>query len=89
MKSLGFLPYVGFNLKSDTKDSPVLRWTSLLQDNEHIFKDKQQAENLYDRNRYVIEHNYNRLINTDWEAERLAQFKTLPTFIKEYLNSLK
>ena len=89
VEPLGFLPYVGFDLKSDGIDNPVLRWTSLLDDNENIFKDKQRVKELYDKNQQVIEHNYNRLVNTDWEAERLAQFDILPTFIKEYLNSLK
>ena len=86
---LGFLPYIGFDLKSDSIDNPVLRWKSLLEDNEHIFKDKERVKELYDKNRHVIDHNYNRLVNTDWEAERLAQFDRLPTFIKENLNSLK
>lgn len=82
---LGFLPYVGFDFKADCIDNPVLRWKSLLQDNEHIFKDKQRAKELYEKNQRVIDHNYNRLVNTDWEAERLAQFDKLPTFIKEGL----
>ena len=86
---LGFLPYVGFNLKSDSNDNHVLRWKSLLEDNEHIFKDKERVKELYDKNQRVIEHNYNRLVNTDWEAERLVQFNRLPTFIKEYLSLLK
>jgi hypothetical protein len=86
--TLGFLPYMGFDLKSDSNDNPVLRWISLLEDNKHIFKDKEIAKELYDKNQRVIEHNYNRLVNTDWDAERLVQFNRLPTFIKEYLNSL-
>ena len=85
VEPLGFLPYVGFDLKSESDDNPVLRWTSLLEDNEHIFKDKQRVKELYDKNQRVIEHNYNRLVKTDWEAERLAQFDRLPTFIKEQL----
>jgi len=86
---LGFLPYMGFDLKSDGINNPVLRWKSLLEDNEHIFKDRERVKELYDQNQRVIEHNYNRLVNTDWDAERLAQFDRLPNFIKEYLNSLK
>ena len=86
---LGFLPYVGFDLKSDGIDNPVLRWKSLLEDNEHIFKDRERVKELYDKNQRVIEHNYNRLVNTDWDAERLEQFDRLPNFIKECLNSLK
>jgi len=84
---LGFLPYEGFNLKSDSHDNYVLRWKSLLEDNKHIFKDKEIAQELYNKNQGVIEHNYNRLVDTDWEAERLAQYNTLPTFIKNYLDN--
>ena len=86
---LGFLPYEGFNLKSDSHDNPVQRWKSLLEDNEHIFKEKKQAKELYDQNQRVIEHNYSRLVNTDWESERLSQFDRLPNFIKDYLTFLK
>lgn len=89
LELLGFLPYVGFDLKSDGINNPVLRWKSLLEDNEHIFKDKERVKELYDKNQHIIDHNYNRLVNTDWAAERLAQFDRLPTFIKEYLNLLK
>jgi hypothetical protein len=87
--TLGFLPYTGFNFENDGNDNPVLRWTSLLEDNTHIFKDKEQVKELYDANQRVIEHNYNRLVNTDWESERSAQFNRLPTFIKDYLNFKK
>jgi hypothetical protein len=86
---LGFLPYAGFNLKSDSDDNPVLRWTSLLEDNKHIFQDKERVKELYDTNQRVIEHNYNRLVYTDWESERLVQFNRLPIFIKEHLGWLK
>ena len=89
LELLGFLPYVGFNLESDSIDNPVLRWKSLLEDNEHIFKDEERVKELYDKNQHVIDHNYNRLVNTDWEAEKAAQLDRLPMFIKEYLGMLK
>jgi urocanate hydratase len=89
LELLGFLPYVGFNLESDSIDNPVLRWKSLLEDNEHIFKDEKRVKELYDKNQHVIDHNYNRLVNTDWEAEKAAQLDRLPMFIKEYLGMLK
>ena len=85
---LGFLPYVGFDLKSDSIDNPVLRWKSLLEDNEHIFKDKQRLKELYDKNQQVIKHNFDRLVNTDWEAEKLAQYNRLPVFIKDRIDNL-
>jgi len=84
---LGFLPYKGFNFTSDSNDNPVLRWKSLLEDNEHIFKDKEQVKELYDKNQKIIEHNFNRLVNTDWGKERLDQYNRLPEFINEYLDT--
>jgi hypothetical protein len=89
LELLGFLPYMGLDLKNDGNDNPVLRWKSLLVDNEHIFKDKERAKELYYQNQQVIEHNYKRLVNTDWESESRAQFNRLPTFIKDYLNFQK
>lgn len=87
MELFGFLPYEGFELKNDSNDNHVLRWKSLLCDNEHIFRDLEKIKELYNKNQRVIEHNFDRLVNTDWEAERLAQYNRLPTFIKEQLDS--
>jgi hypothetical protein len=87
LELLGFLPYKGFDLKNDSNDNPVLRWKSILEDNEHIFKDMEKVKDLYEINRPVIEYNYNRLISTDWEAKRLAQYNKLPTSIKKYLEN--
>lgn len=87
LELLGFLPYEGFELKNDGNDNPVLRWKLLLSDNECIFKDLEKIKELYDKNQRVIEHNFDRLVNTDWESERLAQYNRLPTFIKEQIDS--
>ena len=87
LELLGFLPYEGFELQNDSNDNPVLRWKLLLSDNEYIFKDLEKIKELYDKNQRVIEHNFDRLVNTDWEAEKLSQYNKLPTLIKEQIDS--
>lgn len=87
LELLGFLPYKGFELKNDSNDNPILRWKLLLSDNEYIFKDLEKIKELYDKNQQVIEHNFDRLVNTDWRAERLSQYNKLPTFIKEQIDN--
>ena len=83
LELMGFLPYKGFELENDSNDNPVLRWKRLLSDNEYIFKDLEKIEELHHINRPVIGHNFDRLVNTDWEAERLDQYNRLPSFIQE------
>lgn len=87
LKLLGFLPYEGFDLTSDNIKNPILRWHGLIRDNISFFKNKEKIMELYNKNRFVIEENYKRLINTDWEKEAVEQFNNLPNFIKEFLNT--
>jgi hypothetical protein len=84
---LGFIPYIGFDLKNDGNSNPIVRWKSLMSDNKNIFKDTEKAKELYEKNQKIIEYNYKRLTNTDWKKERVDQYNKLPEFIKENLNN--
>jgi len=85
LELLGFLPYEGFELKNDSNDNPILRWKLLLSDNSNIFKSLEKIKELYEQNQRIIDHNFQRLVSTDWAAEKLAQYNRLPTFIKDIL----
>lgn len=87
VKLLGFLPYKGFNLSNDNNDNSVLRWQSLLEDNQFIFKNEEKVKELYHNNYDIIEENFQRLINTDWEKEKTIQFNKLPKFVIDFMNS--
>lgn len=85
LELLGFLPYEGFELKNDSNDNPILRWKLLLSNNSNIFKSLEKIKELYEQNQRIIDHNFQRLVSTDWAAEKLAQYNRLPTFIKDNL----
>jgi hypothetical protein len=87
VETLGFLPYTGFDLKNDNNNNPIERWKFLLKDNEYIFRNLDKAKEIYDKNLEIIEHNFNKLTNTDWEQELLIQYKKLPEFIKNFLDN--
>lgn len=85
-KALGFLPYIGFNLTSDCNDNPVLRWQKLLEDNVELFLNKDKVEELYIKNKKIIEFNFNRLTQTDWVKEMQIQYNSLPTEIQQQID---
>lgn len=88
IKTLGFLPYEGFNLAYDNHDNPVIRWQKLLEDNLSFFQNKEKAKELYYKNKKIIEYNFDRLINTDWRQERKIQYESLPKVIQEQVDSI-
>ena len=79
------MPYEGFELQNDSNDDPILRWKLLLSDNSKIFKSLGKIKALYEQNQRIIEHNFQRLVSTDWAAEKLTQYNKLPNFIKDIL----
>lgn len=86
IETLGFLPYEGFNLAYDNHDNAVIRWQGLLEDNLSFFKSKEKIEELYFKNKKIIDYNFDKLVNTDWMQERKIQYNLLPKVIQEQLD---
>ena len=87
LQNLGFLPYVGFELANDGIIDYVHRWQGLLHDNSHIFSDKTNAFEVYNKNLGIIKHNFDHLTKTDWASAKDQQFNNMPRAVQEYLSA--
>lgn len=84
---LGFRPYRGFDFSKDSDSDHISRWQGLLKDNRSTFQDIKACEEIYRMNQDVIEFNYKRLLETDWQALKIQQYDLLPNTVKDFLKN--
>ena len=85
LKMYGFESYVGFDYSADSISNPIERWIKLLDDNKRFFIDIDESKKIHDLNKDIIEHNYDRLINTDWKKVANDDLAGSPDHVQEVL----
>lgn len=84
---LGFKPYMGFDFSKDSDENHIRRWQGLLEDNRKTFQDIEACKEIYGMNEDVIEFNYKRLLETDWNTLKSQQYDLLPNTVKDFLKT--
>lgn len=85
IRDLGFMPYVGFDYSANSIDNFVERWQKLLDDNSHFLLDNDNAFMIMEKNKEIIEHNYQVLLTTNWEQKAFDKISTLSGPVRDFM----
>jgi len=88
VKDLGFKPYVGFDYSSESIDNFVERWQKLLDDNSHFLLQQEHASEIMEKNREIIQYNFDVLVSTDWKKKAYEKISMVSGPTREFLKEL-